>query len=238
MPKILSIYNHYFRDFKINLNVSLGDVGIESHMIEHHYSNVGIADFGTDNFRQLTIEKISVIRTHLENFEKVLFLDNDIYLLKNPIPYFEEYLEDAEVLFQDDVNEFEYQGATYPVVNTGVIYIRKTEKTLALFDPCSSHVKEIGKRENDQDVLNRRLLDLNVDFKVLPREVFPCGKVWYTGGASESPYLVHYNWVAGKKAKIDKMKSYGHWKVAGVHTMLAYLYAKIQFELNKKRRSE
>lgn len=89
----------------------------------------------------------------------------------------------------------------------------------------------MGKKENDQDVLNRRLLDLEISYKILPKEIFPCGKIWYNDLADASPYLVHYNWVAGKKNKVQRMKKYGHWKVPRFYTFMAYLIAKIQTKL-------
>ncbi|MEQ9303872.1 MAG: putative nucleotide-diphospho-sugar transferase [Marinoscillum sp.] len=234
MLDIVSIYNNYFKDFKINLDNSLKSVGIGNQRVYHHYSKIGIADFGSDNFRNLTIEKISVIRKSLEMSERVLFLDNDVYLVKNPISYFEEFLGDSEILFQDDCNEFVHRGKRYPVLNTGVLYIKKTANTLALFDPDSIHLKEIGRRENDQNILNRRVLDLEINFKVLPKELFPCGKLWYNGEADDRPYLVHYNWLAGKKAKIAKMKSYGHWKVNPFYSFLSFVEAKVKYEWERR----
>jgi hypothetical protein len=230
MIEIISVYNNYFKDFKINLDKTVRCV-IPGHRVKHHYSKVGIADFGTENFRKLTIEKIGFIQTRLSMNERLLFLDNDIYLLKDPISYLEEYIGDADIVFQDDVNEFVHRGQTFPIVNTGVIYAKKTGQTIDLFDPNSEHIRLMTERENDQHVLNRRLLDLGIDFKVLPKDLFPCGKVWYNDAAHESPYLVHYNWVAGKKNKIRKMKAYGHWKVSKIQTVSAYLIAKVQTKL-------
>lgn len=228
MPKIISVYNNYFRDFKTNLNITLEKVGIDTSLVEHHFSNVGIADFGSESFRKLTTEKISIIQKELEVSDRVLFLDNDIYLLKNPIDYFENYIEDAEIIFQDDVNEFEHEGKKYPVVNTGVIYIKSTDQTHTLFDPNSDHIRNMGSQENDQTVINRRLLDLGVKFKVLPKELFPCGRVWYGGEADPSPYLIHYNWVAGKKTKLAKMRQYGHWHVSKIASVVAFVLGKVQ----------
>ncbi len=225
--KILSVYNSYFLDFRANFLHFARLVGIQAADVDFLRSKMGISEFGSTNFREITLEKIGYIHAELAKGNDVVFFDTDIVLLKNPIPSFVEKLKDFDIVFQDDQNSFEVNDQSQRIVNTGVMAIKSNEKTLQLFDPKSKHAQELGLHENDQHLLNKRIHEIPINYHILVAEEYPCGKVWYSK-PSFDPVLVHYNWIAGKKNKIKKMRSYDHWEVSSLLTGYSWFLGKLK----------
>ena len=87
--------------------------------------------------------------------------------------------------------------------------IKSTEKTKLLFDPerSTANAKEGW---GDQIYLNQ--IKNELDYKVLPLNLFPNGRFFKNNHLNINPYMIHFNWVIGHEKK-DFMKKYNHWYI-------------------------
>jgi hypothetical protein len=171
--------------------------------------------FGTTPFKRMNRMKIKALQelSQRPDIDYLLFLDSDIAVFRDVVPYFHDILQTSPLLFQCD-EKLDHSFAcsnTSACTNpcTGVIAMLLNSETRPV-------LKELYKIESeswstavtDQDYIANRLLQLKITYETLSRPDFPNGIFLANNKFRESnPYLVHFNYIIGKmKQKIMKEK--------------------------------
>lgn len=162
--------------------------------------------FGTTPFKRMNRMKLKALQelSQRPEIDRLIFMDSDIAVFKDFVPYCVEALQTNPLLFQCDENlegSFEcsdLHACTNPC--TGVIGMALNEETRPLFknlykvesEPWSAAV-------TDQDYIANRLKALQIPSKTLPRTLFPNGIFLSKNRYKEGdPYLIHFNYIIGK----------------------------------------
>jgi len=182
-----------------------------------------VSSYGSGDFNRVTREKLSVYTWMLEKqYTHYLYLDSDIVLFKDPVPYLETILSAENYLwFQcDEHNEGDYTcKGTGLCTNicTGVIAFYKDETTKSKLLSMVKHDDALWKSckdNNDQEYIQKKIALESIPFRTLDRGLFPNGLFlgkdhWKTLAA---PHLLHFNFiVGGNKQRVIKSK--GFWLV-------------------------
>lgn len=162
--------------------------------------------FGTPPFKRMNRMKIKALQelSQRSEIDRLVFLDSDIAVFKDIVPFFVETLATEPFVFQCDESiegSFECsntKACTNPC--TGVIGMALNEQTRPLLKNLYKVESEPwGVAMTDQDYLANRLLSLQIPYATLRRTDFPngifLGKDKYKEG---NPYLVHFNYIVGK----------------------------------------
>lgn len=178
------------------------------------------AIYGTQEFKRLTAMKIAALaelsaRTDIDN---LLYLDGDIVLFQDPVPFIQMLLEERSLWFQcDEKLTHDHQCSSDPCMApcTGIIAARLDEKTRPqLAELYTITGDEWVRSETDQDYIQRRLRTLKVDYGTLMRPLFPNGTFLpddlYKIAAAGGPYLLHFNFLLGREKEVA-MRSRGLW---------------------------
>jgi hypothetical protein len=162
--------------------------------------------FGTPAFKRMNRMKLKALQelSQRPELERLIFVDSDIAIFKDILPFFVEKLRTDPLVFQcDEQLEGSFECSdTNACKNpcTGVIGMALNEETRPL-------LKNLYKTESepwsasmtDQDYVANRLLALQIPYSTLSRTEFPNGiflaKDRYKEG---NPYLVHFNYIVGK----------------------------------------
>ncbi len=232
---VFTITSNGYKDFTHNLwtNIrqrqfpwSLRILCLDSASYEY-FSNIGATDlvyfssstgaaqqrpaiFGSSAFKQLVAKKISALNDLSRQCRRLIYLDSDIYLYKDPIPRLLELLGENPLWFQCDegaVGECGGGGRNRcPNACTGLIAIDcERVRTAELFELERSTWLQA---QTDQDYLNERMRKLSIEFKTLPRTEFPNG-VWRRSLPADA-YLLHFNYLLGN-VKQQVMREAGAW---------------------------
>ncbi len=162
--------------------------------------------FGTPPFKRMNRMKLKALQelSQRPEIETLIFMDSDIAVFKDFVPYIHDALKTDPLLFQCDENisgSFDCSDrhlCKNPC--TGVIAMTLNEET-------RPKLKELYKVEStvwgtamtDQDYIANRLLQLGYSYATLPRGDFPNGIFLSKDRYKESnPYLVHFNYIVGK----------------------------------------
>ena len=183
-----------------------------------------VSSYGSGDFNRVTREKLSVYRWMLEKKEYThyLYLDSDIVLFKDPMPYLQTILSPENYLwFQcDEHGEGEYTCKGSGVctnICTGVIAFYKDENTKSKLMSMVKHNDTLWKTckdNNDQEYIQKTIALESIPFRTLDRQLFPNGLFlgkdhWRT---LDAPHLLHFNFiVGGNKERVIKSK--GFWLV-------------------------
>ncbi len=172
------------------------------------YDHKSPALFGTTPFKRMNRMKLRLLEelSQRPEIERLVFLDSDIALFKDPMPYLEERFQEAPLWFQCDEkkeNDFtcsNHDGCTNAC--TGVIAMKLTEETRPLFQSLYSIDESWRAAITDQDYINNRLHALQIPYKTLSREKFPNGIFLKDNRFREGdPILCHFNHVVGMEKK-------------------------------------
>ena len=182
-----------------------------------------VSSYGSGDFNRVTREKLSVYTWMLEKqYTHYLYLDSDIVLFKDPVPYLETILSAENYLwFQcDEHSEGDYTcKGTGLCTNicTGVIAFYKDETTKSKLLSMVKHDDALWKscKDNkDQEYIQKKITLESIPFRTLDRSLFPNGLFlgkdhWKT---LDAPHLLHFNFiVGGNKQRVIKSK--GFWLV-------------------------
>jgi hypothetical protein len=166
----------------------------------------GPAIFGSPAFKKFNALKVHALHDLQGAAKQLIYLDSDIGLYRDPVPYLEEQLEEAPLWYQCDegaVGQCNPKGC--PNACTGVIAIRVGSVSPELFvlEPRSWL-----KATTDQDYINDRMRSLAITFRTLTRPLFPNG-VWPVGPPA---FLYHFNYCLGDE-KVARMRAADLWFV-------------------------
>ena len=182
-----------------------------------------VSSYGSGDFNRVTREKLTVYTWMLEKqYTHYLYLDSDIVLFKDPVPYLETILSAENYLwFQcDEHSEGDYTcKGTGLCTNicTGVIAFYKDETTKSKLLSMVKHDDALWKscKDNtDQEYIQKKITLESIPFRTLDRSLFPNGLFlgkdhWKT---LDAPHLLHFNFiVGGNKQRVIKSK--GFWLV-------------------------
>lgn len=169
--------------------------------------------FGTQSFKRMNRMKIKALQelSQRPEIDRLIFIDSDIAIFKDFVPYLTDLLQSEPLLFQCDesINESKDRGSeSFACSNTtncsnpctGVIAMLLNTETRPKF-------KELYKIDSeswsvamtDQDYITNRLKSLNLSYTTLARDEFPNGIFLANNRYKEgNPYLVHFNYIVGK----------------------------------------
>lgn len=186
-----------------NLEKSIHMTGIDNPLIKTTCDLPGSSGYNTESYWNVLREKADNIYQVLGEFERVLFVDNDIVFLKNDMRYLESLVDTYDII----------AGSDFPSNHcfiSGFFII--TKKHRDIFHPEVTRAA-IFSRENcgDQGVLNRYLRNEATRVFMLPPTEYCNGWLWYNYRKSLNPVCIHYNWLTSMKEKIERMKSDGNW---------------------------
>ena len=182
-----------------------------------------VSSYGSGDFNRITREKLSVYTWMLEKeYTYYLYIDSDIVLFRNPVPYLQTILSPENYLwFQcDEHGEGEYTCKGSGVctnICTGVIAFYKDESTKSKLMSMVKHNDTLWKTckdNNDQEYIQKTIALESIPFRTLDRQLFPNGLFlgkdhWRT---LDAPHLLHFNFiVGGNKERVIKSK--GFWLV-------------------------
>jgi hypothetical protein len=162
--------------------------------------------FGTQSFKRMNRMKIKALQelSQRQDLDTLLFIDSDIAVFKNFVPFLKETLQINPLVFQCDENIpgslacSHLAGCLNPC--TGVIGMALTDESRPILKKLYTIDSESwGVAMTDQDYITNRLKALQIPYTTLERTLFPNGifltKDKYKEG---DPYLVHFNYIVGK----------------------------------------
>ncbi len=168
--------------------------------------------FGTPPFKRMNRMKIKALQelSQRGDLDRLIFIDSDIAVFKDFVPYFTDILQTEPIVFQCDENidgSFlcsNTSSCTNPC--TGVIgMLLNSETRPKLKNLYKIESETWGPAMTDQDYIANRLKQLSLTYFTLPRTEFPNGIFLANNKFKEgNPYLVHFNYIIGK-AKQAKM---------------------------------
>jgi len=184
-----------------------------------------VSSYGSRDFNRITREKLSVYSWMLDkDYTRYLYLDSDIVLFRDPVPYLEKILSPESYLwFQCDEHGEHYVctgfNGTCTNICTGVIAFYKNEITKDKLLAMVRHDDTLWKsctENNDQEYIQKKiaLSGGEIQYKTLSRDLYPnglfLGKDYWKILAS--PHLLHFNFIVGQN-KERIIKSKGFWLV-------------------------
>lgn len=165
--------------------------------------------FGSQAFKRLNRMKLKALEDFSQRpeIEHLVFLDSDIAIFRDPLPYFIEQLEQHPLWFQCD-EKLEGSFACSNTVQcpnacTGVIIMKLNEQTRSLCKEIYKIYDATWKESlTDQDYIYKRLQETQTPYQTLDRTLIPNGVFIANDKFKEgNPYLLHFNYILGKDKK-------------------------------------
>jgi len=233
--RFITLTNKGYAEFTLNLLISLNKANVQEELIvycidDYSYNFFGdkgysvekvdhafkenlndISQWRSYEFNKIMFLKLSIIYLNLKQFQKVLFIDGDIFVKKDFFNYLNEYSDNFDILAQldNDANS----DSPIKTLCAGFMLIKSSKKTLKLFNPKKiSYLKK--RRKNflfdDQKHINLNIHKLDVNF--LEPEKFPNGSYFYKHNKKINPLLIHFNWIKNDEKK-ELMENYNCWLI-------------------------
>jgi len=169
--------------------------------------------FGSENFmsyNKIKLDLMEKIRKEVPaEIKYITYMDGDIVVFKDFMPYIKEQfdLSNNLLLFQNDDLYNKPNTRANGCTGFFCFKVQPLEKSPFLIDNISLW-KEV---REDQVWVNNKLIEYNIPFDYLKRELFPNGvyikdERW----KNLDPYLIHYNYIVGN-TKVSLMKKNKHW---------------------------
>jgi len=193
--------------------------GLDSKLVED-------ADYGSDQFKQLTKMKSRVVLRLLKSGYNVLWTDCDIVWFRNPLSYM--HAQHADLVIQSNAPDSEAANGKRRI-NSGFYLAHANPPTIQLFEEIVKYAsrstmseqphfweRACGK-DGEFRVGNDACYNAGVTTALLDRHLFPNG---VTYGIWDSPpgklmtrfphlYILHANWVKGAAAKQERFERHG-----------------------------
>jgi hypothetical protein len=170
----------------------------------------GDADFGTKDFRDITVKKLQSMYTLLEEGYFVFYLDTDIVLLQNPIKnYFT--LPPNSLYMQSDSKHFKKRNVYYCA---GVMFAVPTTENIEMFKKAKEDTAIRPPHQmDDQGAINDLIVSRQIG--LLDPAGYPNGHRYFQEREKcwETPVLIHNNFIIGLDKKVARFKSHGLWFV-------------------------
>lgn len=182
----------------------------------------------TKSFMQKTHYKLVAISSVLNAGYRVLYMDSDIILIKNPFPYLYG-MKPTHLIAQKD-----------GYICSGFMFIYPTVLSRRVFNLTTTEVTD----DDDQGIIIRVAKREGLDATLLPTNLFVSGKFFfehhqfYWDFNNESLYEIHNNYIRGgigKTLRMKEMRSY-YLDKKGEYSSPTQKY--LTFELIKPSHSE
>jgi hypothetical protein len=182
--------------------------GYECELINDE-SQCNFQNYQNEKWVDITTLKLNIIYENLLKYKYVCFTDGDIVFENNNfLKYLKDNIEPYDMLIQNDT----CQDTDSSNLCTGFMYIKSNAKTLSIFHPAtveqSKNITPPIRDWDDQQYMN--VVKSNVNYKMLPLDLFPNGQYYYYNNLNIHPYLIHFNWYIGDM-KQKGMELYGKW---------------------------
>jgi len=202
--RIIAMTNLGQLDMLKNMLRSADEVGIDMKLFDVYMTPTDklneAAGFDNTNFTPITMLKLQVIIKAIEEHDMILWVDNDIVFLKNPI---NDLLSRDEVpfLIQDD----QWSACT------GFFLIRKSELVLKILKDGLKLMKENKARE-DQTAINKGFEMNKYNPTLLEEYLYPNGNIYFNKKIqSKEAKIIHFNYQKTSSEKIERMKQNKLW---------------------------
>jgi hypothetical protein len=202
--RIIAMTNLGQLDMLKNMLRSADEVGIDMKLFDVYMTPTDklneAAGFDNTNFTPITMLKLQVIIKAIEEHDMILWVDNDIVFLKNPI---NDLLSRTEVpfLIQDD----QWSACT------GFFLIRKSELVLKILKDGLKLMKENKARE-DQTAINKGFEMNKYNPTLLEEYLYPNGNIYFNKKIqSKEAKIIHFNYQKTSAEKIERMKQNKLW---------------------------
>ena len=151
------------------------------------------SDYNTIEFGKKAIRKIVISLIALKLGYNVLFMDADIVLLKNPMPYISQLCLNCHIIFQAEKPKGH--------INTGFYFAHPTMKLKTLLHKVIDRPNFW--RYEEQTCLSKIADELKVPKLLLPYQLFQSGLVYFDIGQRmfafdkpcETCVIIHNNWI-------------------------------------------
>lgn len=161
--------------------------------------------FGTPPFKRMNRMKLKALEqlSQRPEIDTLIYLDSDIAVFKDPIPYFQEKLHSNPLLFQCDEDlsggPLCSSASACPNPCTGVIAMSLSNDSRPLFKSLFKVESEPwGVALTDQDYVATRLKFLSISYETLSRTDIPNGTFLSKNRYKEGdPFLLHFNYLIG-----------------------------------------
>jgi len=189
------------------------------------------AQFGSDQFKQLTKLKSKYVLEALKLGINVLWSDVDIFWFSSPIPKLSQYFNDFDLLIQSNALEQETEDNGYRRVNSGFYYVHSRANTIAAFTSIVAHAAQskLTEQPSFYSVLcgdnreytnglhqchnpNYPLKTLFLDrYQYLNGNSAIWDRIYYPKSYPKNLIIAHNNWIEGLEEKIQRFKDTGLW---------------------------
>jgi Nucleotide-diphospho-sugar transferase len=172
-------------------------------------------DWFTPEFAHIVALKFAVASEILTSGRNALFVDADIVFLRNPASYLQEVISRSKAQM---ITQYESPKNLY---NTGFWFARPHPLIIRLFGDICANLMDDGLC--DQMCFNEFVLwSGQIEVEGLDPELFACGNQ-FLGRLSDAPetidrstrpfdfasaYLLHFNYLTGKRQKVNAIKEY------------------------------
>jgi len=202
--RIIAMTNLGQLDMLKNMLRSADEVGIDMKLFDVYMTPPDklkeAAGFDNTNFTPITMLKLQVIIKGIEEHDMILWVDNDIVFLKDPI---KDLLSRIEVpfLIQDD----QWSACT------GFFLIRKSDLVLKILKDGLKLMKENKARE-DQTAINKAFEMNKYNPTLLEEYLYPNGNIYFNKKIqSKEAKIIHFNYQKTSAEKIERMKQNKLW---------------------------
>jgi len=202
--RIIAMTNLGQLDMLKNMLRSADDNGIDMKLFDVYMTPPDklneATGFDNSNFTPITMLKLQVIIKAIEDHDMILWVDNDIVFLKNPI---NDLLSRMVVpfLIQDD----QWSACT------GFFLIRRSELVLKILKDALKLMKENKARE-DQTAINKAFEMNRYSPTLLEEYLYPNGNIYFNKKIqSKEATIIHFNYQKTSAEKIERMKQNKFW---------------------------
>jgi hypothetical protein len=181
-------------------------------------------DHAKETVNKVLIQKLDCLVHFMSQNPKVkkfVYIDGDIVVFKDFVPYVESYSEKYDLVFQcDEWNTIpdcnhRYPGKVCGYACTGFMHIQNNIRVRTLLNYHLHMPEKFLETIHDQEYINAMLKHPSLSGKyrdikwtTFPRDTIPNGS--FRDSFKSSAYLLHYNFLIGS-AKKEEMIKRGHW---------------------------
>ena len=166
-------------------------------------TNPDAAVYNTLGFQSITIRKLEVIQSNLNQDNEVLWIDNDIVLFQNIIEDVRKY--SGNFVMQDDLWGF----------CTGFFLARASSFSKNLIhNSISALAKATNPATNDQHVFNteyKKIPKFGFPISKLPLDEYPNGDIYFNQNRKSKAKIVHSNYLTTTAEKVTRFKENNMW---------------------------
>ena len=176
---------------------TLVSLGYECVLKEFHTKH--FVDYCADGYNRMCFLKLECIIDALEESEYVMYIDGDVFVLKDFRPVL-EYTCDATFQCDDVIG-----GHQPRRICAGIMLVNRT-----VIPWFKEGIRDAVKYEHDQDFIQKTAVSMcNLNISLWSQSIICNGQCYEN--IPESALVMHYNWCVGEAEKKRRMAKNGHW---------------------------